>query len=248
MHQRSLVRPVAFIIPMLLAATPPVEAQRGPGGEGGEPPSARQAAPIDITGYWVSVVNEDWKLRMVTPNRGVYDGLPLNAQGRRVGDSWDPDADAAAGRECMGYGAPAIMRLPGRFRITWEDENTLRIDTDYGTQTRRFHFGDAPRGEPSRQGHSIAEWQTAPGGGGSLKVVTDNLTAGYIRKNGAPYSDQAVVTEFFDLHMMPNGATWLNIGTRVEDPVYFNGPAITTTDLKKLPDDQGWNPTPCAVR
>lgn len=243
MHYRIL----AFTALILLSIAVPLEAQRG-GGRGGPPQSAQASAPIDLTGYWVSVVNEDWKFRMVTPNPGVYDGLPLNAEGRRVADSWDPDADEAAGRECLGYGAGAIMRLPGRFHFTWEDDNTLRIDTDTGMQTRRFHFDDAPPGAPSAQGHSVAEWQRAPGGGGgSLRVVTNNLTEGYIRKNGAPYSDQTRVTEFYDLHSMPNGDLWLNIATRVEDPVYFNGVAITTTDLKKLPDDQGWDPTPCSA-
>ena len=37
-----------------------------------------------------------------------------------------------------------MMRLPGRLHITWENDNTLHIDTDTGTQTRRFHF-DAAR-------------------------------------------------------------------------------------------------------
>ena len=102
-------------IPLILAwaSATPALAQRG-----GPPPPARDAAPIDITGYWVSVVTEDWKFRMVTPNPGVYDALTLNADGRRVGDTWDPEADEASGVACKGYAAPAIMRLPGRFRIT----------------------------------------------------------------------------------------------------------------------------------
>lgn len=229
----------------------PATAQRGGrGGRGGPPPTAQASAPIDITGYWVSVVTEDWKYRMVTPGRGVYDALPLNAAGRSVGDSWDPAADEAAEVECRGYGAAAIMRLPARFHITWEDENTLRIDSDYGTQTRLFHFDESDPGAPSWQGHSVAEWQGAAGqgGGGSLKVVTDNLRMGYIRKNGAPYSDQTVLTEYYDLNTMPNGDTWLGITTQVDDPVYFSRRLINTTDLKKLPDDTGWNPTACSAQ
>ena len=120
------------------------------------PPAAREAAALDLTGYWVSVVIEDWKWRMVTPKKGVFDSLPLNAEGRKVGDSWDPAKDEAAGEQCRAYGAANIMRLPGRLHITWEDANTLQIDTDAGTQTRLLHFGAAgctPRGEPSWQGH-----------------------------------------------------------------------------------------------
>jgi hypothetical protein len=232
---------------VICGAASTAAAQRGGrGGRGGPPQPAEVAAPIDMTGYWVSVVTEDWKFRMVTPNPGVFDALTLNAEGRRIGNAWNPEADEAAGAACKGYGAPAIMRLAGRFHITWEDENTLRIDTDYGTQTRLFHFDDAARGEPSLQGHSMAEWQGAPGGGGSLKVVTDNFSEGYIRKNGAPFSDETVLTEYYDLHTMPNGDQWLNVTTAVDDQVYFSRPLHNTTDLKRLPDDQGWNPTPCS--
>ena len=81
-----------------------------------------------------------------------------------------------------------------------------------------------------------------------MKVVTTNLRAGYVRKNGAPHSDKAVVTEYYDLNSLPNGDTWLTITTRVEDPVYFTRPYITTTDFKKLPGAVGWSPTPCLAK
>lgn len=228
----------------IAAGVNPALAQRGEAATPG-----RATAPVDLTGYWVSVVFEDWKFRMVTPGAGAFDGIPLNAEGRRVGEAWDPDADRAAGEACKAYGAPAIMRLPGRFRISWENDTTLRIDTDYGEQTRLLHFVRTSPGAPSRQGHSFAEWQPAPGGnGGSLKVTTDNLLAGYMRKNGPPYSQRAGMTEYFDLHSLPNGDVYLTITTKVTDPVYFSGPALKSTDLRKLPDDEGWEPTPCTVR
>ena len=229
-------------------------AQRG--GGRGAPPIPKQVAPFDVTGYWVAVITEDWKVRMVTPKKGFYTALPLNAEGRRVGDTWDPAKDEAAGEQCRSYGAGNIMRMPGRLHITWENENTLKIETDAGTQTRLFHFGPAaaPAGEPSWQGYSVAEWQMGPGPragaqrGGTLKVVTANLRAGYVRKNGAPYSKNAVVTEFFDLNTLPNGDQYLTVTTKVEDPMYFTRPYLTSSDFKKLPDATGWNPTPCSVR
>jgi hypothetical protein len=230
-------------------------AQRGAGA--GAPVSPRLAAPIDLTGYWVSVIIEDWKYRMVTPNKGVFDAVPLNAEGRRVGEAWDPARDEAAGEQCRAYGAAAIMRLPGRLHGTWQDDNTLRIDTDAGTQTRLFRFaaaGAAAPAEPSWQGQSAAQWTVAGGGGspaqrrGSLKVVTTNLKPGYIRKNGPPYSARAVVTEYFDLNTMPNGDQWLTITTKVEDPVYFTRPYLTSSDFKKLPTAAAWNPTPCTAK
>jgi hypothetical protein len=191
---------------------------------------------------------------MVTPKKGAYTALPLNAEGRRVADTWDPARDEAAGEACRSYGAANIMRVPGRLHITWQDDNTLRIDTDEGTQTRLFHFGAVPTpGEPTWQGHSIGRWEYAPGGrggarAGNLNVVTTALRAGYVRRNGAPYSGKAVVTEYYDLNTMPNGDHWLNVTTRVEDPQYFSRPYLTSSDFKRLPDASGWNPTSCSSR
>ena len=245
-------------IAIACALSPAVHAQRGGRGRGGPPVSPRDGAAIDLTGYWVSVVSEDWKFRMVTPRKGVYDSLTLNAEGRRVGDTWDPAKDEAAGEQCRAYGAANIMRMPGRLHITWQDDNTLKIETDAGTQTRLLHFPStssgqaASEGEPSWQGHSVAEWELGPGRGttrsGNLKVVTTNLKPGYVRKNGAPYSAKTTVTEYFDRNTMPNGDAWFTVTTKVEDPVYARGPYLTTTDFKKLPDATGWNPTPCSAR
>jgi hypothetical protein len=239
----------------VLAATALVHAQRGAGGRGrGAPANAREGAAIDLTGYWVSVIAEDWKFRMVTPRKGVYDSLMLNAEGRRVADTWDPARDEASGEQCRAYGAANIMRIPGRVHITWQDDNTLRLDADAGTQTRLFVFGAAPAtSEPSWQGQSIAEWQYAPAARGAvrtgnLKVMTTNLRSGYVRRNGAPYSAKTTVTEYYDLNAMPNGDRWFTVTTKVEDPVYSRGPYLTTTDFKRLPDASGWNPTPCSAR
>jgi len=239
-------RRLALIVALALALDAGTNsAQTQPRGAG---TSARESAPIDLTGTWVSVVFEDWKFRMVTPDPGIFDGIPLNAEGRRVGETWDPEADEAAGDTCKAYGAPAIMRLPGRFRISWQDDETLMIETDQGDQRRFLHFGAVSPGPPSRQGHSIAEWLPAPAGGGSLKVTTNNLLAGYMRMNGAPYSNQTGMTEYFDVHSLPNGDVYLTITTRVTDPVYFSGPDLKSTDLRRLPNDRGWAPEACRVR
>jgi hypothetical protein len=240
-------------ITLCVGLSQPAYAQRG--GRGGPPASGKQAAPIDLSGYWVSVINEDWKFRMVTPKKGVFETLPLNAEGRRVGETWDPARDEAAGEQCRAYAAPNIMRLPGRLHITWDNDNTLHVDTDAGTQTRLFHFGAAapPAGEPTWQGYSVAQWELGARGGGQtrtgdLKVTTTNIRPGYIRKNGAPFSKNAIVTEYWDLNTLPNGDQWITVTTRVEDPTYFSRPYLTTSDFKKLPDATGWNPTPCSAK
>ena len=147
------------------------------------PTTAHVAAPVDLTGYWVSVVTEDWLYRMVTPQKGDYSAVPLNAEARKVADAWDPAKDESAGEQCKGYGAPAIMRLPGRVHITWQDDNTLKIEKDSGTQTRLFHFGATATGAGGDwQGVSTANWIVEPGArapvaGGGLKVVTSKRSS-----------------------------------------------------------------------
>lgn len=237
-----------------LVAPDHLHAQRG--GQAQPPATAKAGAAIDLTGYWVSVVTEDWKFRMVTPRKGEYGGVPITAEGRRVADTWDPAKDEAAGNQCKAYGAAAIMRVPGRLHITWESDTTLRIDTDAGTQTRIFNFGSAkPQGgEPAWQGYSTAQWQYAGGarGGGArsgnLKVVTTQMRPGYLRKNGVPYSANAILTEYYDRLEGPNGDQWLVVTTIVDDPMYVNSPFVTSTNFKKLSDASGWNPTPCSAR
>jgi len=208
-----------------------------------------------MTGYWVSVVTEAWMFRMVTPPKGQYLGVPLNAAARRVADTWDPAKDEAAGEQCKSYGVAAVMRIPGRLHVTWDNDVTLKIDTEAGTQTRLLHFsGEIPKNtEPSWQGYSVAEWEQAAVGrgqprNGDLKVVTTRLLPGYLRKNGVPYSENAIVTEWYDLHRDPSG-TWLVVSTEVKDPQYLSVPFITSTHYKKLPDtNNGWDPQPCSVR
>ncbi len=224
------------------------------GGRGEPPASSRAAAAIDLTGYWVSVVTEDWKFRMVTGRKGNFGGIPLNAEGRRVANAWEPPKDPAAPLPCSHYGAAALMRVPGRLHITWDNETTLKIETDAGTQPRRFHFGATPAADldSSTQGYSVAEWEYAGTGRGQprkgdLKVVTTRMLPGYLRTNGVPYSANTVLTEYYDRLQGPNGDGWLVVTTEVRDPQYLTMPFVTSTHFKKLDDAKGWDPQPCAA-
>ena len=259
-------RPVSFAILAFVAASAGLHAQGGRGAPKGPPPTAKAAAPVDFTGYWVSVVTEDWRWRMVTPIKGDFAGIPLNAEGRKLGEAWDPAKDEAAGNQCKAYGAPAIMRVPGRLHITWADDNTLKIETDSGTQTRSLHFGGAPpaNAEPSWQGYSVAQWEkplrgtgaplaalgaTREGAAGrSLEVITTQLRPGYLRKNGPPYSANTALKEFFDLSKERNGDVWFVVTTIVEDSQYLTEPFVTSTNFKKEPDGSKWSPSPCSPR
>jgi hypothetical protein len=206
--------------------------------------TARAAAPVDLTGQWVSYVTEDWRFRMLTPPKGDYRGVPLTPDGRKLADAWDPAADERNGNACRTYGAGGIMRVPGRVRIAWQDDNTLRVDTEAGTQTRLFRFSGAAAAAPSWQGQSTARWD-APGR--SLTVVTRGLRAGYLRRNGVPYSEQAMVTEHFDVAPHPGGGQLLVVTTVVDDPRNLTRTFVVSTNFKKDADTSRWNPTPCAA-
>jgi len=248
-------RRLAWLAAFVLAAGAGVLAQ-APRADGR---SARDSALIDITGQWVSVINEDWRWRMVTPPKGDTASVPLNAAGRKAADVWDLTADRARGALCKAFGPPALIRQPGRVRIRWENANALLLEFDAGTQARRFRFGAASTAAArSLQGDSEARWlrqpqnrgilaQTPPTPGGSLEVVTTNLQAGYLRPNGVPYSDRTVVKEFFDSFALGSDGTWLIVTTVVSDPAYLTQEFVLSSQFKKETDLSKWNPRPCEI-
>ena len=248
------MRRSAIVLGLLLMVPSTLIGQRG---GSGPPLSPKAAAPFDPAGYWVALVSDEWRYRMLTPARGNVDYVPVTPEGRRVAESWDPVRDQAAGEQCRAYGAGGIMRLPVRLHIIWVDDRTLRIDIDAGKQSRVLHF--APGGpmptDPSWQGYSVADWQVQRGGGGAaaaprfgqLKVVTTRLRPGYLRKNGVPYGSGATLTEYFQ-YLTDEGAEYLAVTAMLEDPQYLQQPWVRTSQFRKQPDARGWNPTECAAQ
>ncbi len=239
------------------AAAPPVAAAAG-GSPSGAPVSPKAGALIDLTGNWVSIVNEDWRWRMVTPPKGDYMGLMLSPAGMKQASTWTPAMDGS----CKAYGVGGLMRMPTRLKISWEGENVLKIETDAGVQTRRLLFTNAPPSGPrTLQGYSVANWQklvpmppppppnpmprlqTPPGG--TLKVMTAHHTGGWLRRNGAPYSENASIEEYFDRWPGMEGSEWLSVTTVVDDPVNLTQPSYTSSQFRKEPDDSKWRPKPC---
>ncbi|HTI66901.1 MAG TPA: hypothetical protein VL460_05060 [Caulobacteraceae bacterium] len=244
------------------AALSPAMAQaaQGPAVPAGPPPSPKAGAPIDLTGNWVAIVNEDWRWRMVTPPKGDFPGIPLTAAGQAAANAWDPATDGS----CKAYGVGGLMRMPTRLKIGWDGEAALKIETDAGIQTRELVFGRRPDANTPRtlQGFSVAQWERPPvlpapqaagviigqasqAPGGSLKVVTTNTTGGWVRKNGVPYSPNATVTEYFDRFKAPDGQEWLTVLTIVDDPVNYNGPFLTSSHFRREADGSKWRPKPC---
>jgi len=245
----------------MLAFAPALFAQFPFGPPPGPPKPAKTVAPIDLTGYWVSIVTEDWRFRMIAAPKGDFAGVPLNPEGQKIAKEWDPAKDEAAGNQCKAYGAAGLMRIPTRLHVTWQDDNTLKIEADAGTQTRILHFGppQAPSGPPTLQGYSSVRWLGPAGGigyfgaafdptkGGSLEVNTSHLAPGYLRRNGVPYSDKTTVTEYFDVIKEPE-ADWIVVKTIVSDPQYLFRTMITSTHFRKQTDAAGWTPSACYDR
>lgn len=213
----------------------------------------RTRATSDLTGNWVSVITEDWRWRMVTPDKGDFTSIPVSDDGRRVAGLWDPASEGS----CKAFGAAGLMRMPTRLRISWQGDDVLKVESDAGEQTRLLQF--APKGPPgarSLQGYSVAEWETlgVPGtragrGGGpppvALKVVTTNLLEGWLRRNGIAYSDATILTEYWDRVAFPNGDVWLTVSQYVNDPKYLTGEYTTSMHFKREPDGSKWKPAPC---
>lgn len=251
----SSLAAVLAVFSVLLMHTADLDAQRGQGGQGrGGPARApRESAPIDLSGYWVSVVSEDWRVRMTMGQKGDWQFMPLSAAGSKAAESADP----AREDPCKAYGAAGILRVPGRLNITWMNDSTLSIETDAGMQTRLLHFSASqpPAGEPTLQGYSVANWEARNpnalvGGrisrGGELKVVTTRMSPGYYFKHGVPYSGNAVMTEYFSRISEPAG-DYLFVTTIVDDPQYLSQPFAKTLTFKREANGSKWKPAPCSV-
>lgn len=263
---------VAGLISLLIASTPLwAQGARGPMPK---PMAAKEEAPIDLTGYWVSLITQDWRFRMVVPGSGEYAAIPINIKGKQTADAWRAAADEAAGKQCEAYGAAVLMRNPERLHITWQDANTLRVDTDSGMQTRLLHFlpptpgAPLPGGSsapfmaphtntpPSWQGQSVARWSSVRAAGAaatnaprpdSFEVMTDDMLPGLLRKNGVPYGSQTTMHEWWGVYTEPTGEQWLTINTKVYDQEYLQKPYLYESIFMKEPNGSKWDPTPCSL-
>jgi hypothetical protein len=230
----QLIRKWKVLLVLITALSLRLDAQGPPGGRGAAPPrSPREAAPVDFTGHWVSVVTEDWRWRMVTPARGDFAGVPLNPAARKLGLAWDPvkmETDAGTQTRLLRFRAG-----PSEGGPSWQGHSVAQWEGIVrGTGSPDF----LPIGLNPREGTR----------GRSLEVVTTNLRPGYLRKNGVPYSARTTLREYYDLFTERNGDVWFTVTTIVEDPEYLTEPFVTSSNFKKQADATGWNPRPCTAR
>lgn len=257
--RRNRIGSLFLLLATGLGCVSTVLAQPG-GAPGGPPRTPRAAALIDITGQWVAVVNEDWRWRMITAPVGDTSSLPTNAEARKVAAAWNLEKDRAEGNLCKAFGAPGLIRQPTRIRVSWQDDKTMKMEFDAGKQVRLLNFNaGAPPAGLSLQGFSSASWYRqrtsrgvlgANGGtpGGSLHVRTTQLSPGYLRPNGVPYSDKTTMQEYITTFTLPgNAGSWLIVTTIIEDPVYLTQKLVLSTQFRKETNNANWNPRDCDI-
>jgi len=223
---------------------------------GSETQSARDVAPIDLTGYWVALVTEDWRFRMMTAPAGDYEGIGLTPKGREIANAWDPEEDIANGDACKAYGAGGLMRIPTRLHITWAEDDVLQIDTDAGMQTRLLKFGGAQDGEGAGtlQGVTNAGWLLERNGRfgpviwGSIEAETTNMAPGYLRRNGVPYGENATLTEYYELLVGGDGTEYLTVIGILVDEEHLTQLYTTSSNFKREPDGSKWDPAECMAQ
>ncbi len=237
------------------------------------PADARSRAPVDLTGYWVAVVTEDWRYRMMTPDKGDFTGVPLNAAGRAVMAKWDPARDEAGGEACRAYGAAAIMRAPdaAAYHLAGWQHPEGRHGRRRADAAVPFHGHGSAGGGTELAGifgsavgrHATARWlrrchrpppdhrrrarHRRPDPGWVPAGHDDAVATGYLRKNGVPYGAGTTVEEYFDSFREPNGDVWLVVTGIVTDPEYLDQNFITSSQFRKT-DASRWTPTPCQAQ
>jgi hypothetical protein len=212
-----------------------------------KPPTPQSWAQFDPTGYWVSVVTEDWRYRMITAPKGDAGSVPVNEDALKASKEWDVAKDTQAGNQCKAFGAAGIVRQPGRLHITWADEKTLRIEFEAGTQTRLLHFTgypypmgftggetpvqlrrfEAPNEAPSLQGYSVAAWKKYFDGRGFAGMGTGGGMG--IPMTGQSGALMSITTRLLPGYLQSNGVPYSEDTVLTE---YIN--------RLKLPHDQDW--------
>jgi hypothetical protein len=195
-----------------------------------------QTTGFNLVGYWTGMYHED-ELERTDPGPppGDYLGFPINEAGRYHADSWDADLVSVLEHQCIPHPAPYSMRGPANLTIYRLNDSSTRqlqafvIEGTFGGATRTIWMDGRPH--PSKfSPHTWAGFSTGEWEGDTLKVVTTHIKAGYLRRNGLMYSDEATYIEFFNLH-----DKYLTVTTLTEDPVYLTESLLRTESFV-------WNP------
>ena len=228
----------------VLAALGVVLAYASVGGQAPPAPTAASSPGFDLSGYWTAAMHEDALERGAGPELGDYGGFPINEAARLFALSYDASRVTLRHHQCDGYVAPYSVRSIGNARA-WEerDPHTQRlIAIHWYNQTFEGHRTIWMDGRPHPPEYAPHTWQgfsTGKWDGDMLTVTTTHLKIGWIRRNGIPRSDKAVLTE----HWIRHGDT-LTLVSIINDPAYLTEPFIRTTNWVEDPR-QAIAPYPC---
>jgi hypothetical protein len=201
-------------------------------------------AQTDPAGEWSPRFHEDEPERIPGPEIADYLGLPINAAARLRGDSWDATLLEIPENQCRAHGADYAWRGPSNIRI-WKEVDlatqqliAYHIYTSAYNESRTIWMDGRPH-PPNYARHTWGGFSTGTWDGDILTVTTDHLKENWVRRNGIPRSDRAVVTERFLRH-----GNFLTVAVLTYDPVYLTEPFIRTTDFIEDPHQQ-IAPWPC---
>jgi hypothetical protein len=201
-------------------------------------------AQVDLVAEWGQRQHEDQPERGPGPDLGDYLGIPLNDAARMKADSWDAALLTLPEWQCRPHPADYGTRGPSNMRI-WKDVDTatqqvIAYHTHIAWQApERTIWMDGRPHPPEYAAHTWQGFSTGVWEGNMLTVTTTHLKAGFIRRNGVPRSEKAVLRE----HWIRHG----NVLTLVEfitDPVYLTEPMVRSTNWEWQPD-QELAPYPC---
>jgi hypothetical protein len=201
-------------------------------------------AQHDITGEWGPQFHEDQLERVPGPDIGDYLGLPITDAARLRADTWDASLLTLLEHQCKPHPSDYGIRGPAQLRITKEIDTESQALIAYQTHIswqapERTIYMDGRPHPPEYAAHTWQGFSTGKWDGDMLTVTTTHLKIGWIRRNGVPRSDRAVVTEHFIRH-----EKYLTVVTIVNDPVYLTEPFIRSTDFIEA-TDQIIPPYPC---
>ena len=183
----------------------------------------------------------------------------MNPAAQKIADAWDPAKDEAAGEQCKAYGAPGLMRGPTRLRITWLDDDTLKLETRLRDADAAVRLPRRPRRRAPRPGRA-SRWRSGSSRAAAGAAAAPRFGAHEDRsprscgpatcaRTASRTATGTVFTEYWDLHTETNGDNYLvvtNIGERPDLPAgaLDYGAALQARTGRR----RKWDPAPCDAR
>jgi len=186
-------------------------------------------AQVDLSGVWNNQLDEDWPDRLFGPELGDYTGIPLNAAARARAEAWDASLITLPEYQCRVHPsdyAPSFADIRMWEEIDKDTQSLVAIHIHhFAWGTERTIWMDGRAHPPDYALHTSMGFSTGKWDGDILTVTTTHLKEGWIRRNGVPRSDRAVVTEHFIRH--GDHLTWVTV---IKDPAYLTETMIRSRD------------------